>query len=62
MNRPAPAVAACRRRTLLWFPLYLLGVVTYLLASTTNGFNGLALLGSGLLIAGVLGVAREVGK
>ncbi len=61
-RRPSPAVAARRRRALVWFPLFLLGSLVYLTAYAAMGLNSLSLLGAAALIGGVVGFAAEAGK
>lgn len=61
-RRPTPAVAAQRRRILVWLPLFIAGAVVYLTASAAVGMNSLPLMGAAALIGGVVGLASEVGK
>ena len=61
-RRPSPAVAARRRRALLWFPLLVLGSFVYLAAYEAMGLNSLTMLGAAALIAGAAGLAAEAGK
>lgn len=60
-QHPTPSLAA-RRRVMVWLPLFLLGAIVYLASSASVGFNSLTLVGAAAIIAGVVGVASEVGK
>jgi hypothetical protein len=63
MKTPTAAVAARRRRTLLWLPMLALGAVLFLLGMhDTVTINGAGLVGMLLLVAGAAGFVAEVDR
>lgn len=60
---PSQRVAAQRRRTRLWLPLLVLGIlVSAAGGSMIEVFNSLDVLGLIAVVAGLLGLAKEVGR
>lgn len=63
MAAPMTRAATNRRRTRLWLPMLVLGAVATLVGDPMIiVFNSLDLLGLMLMVAGLLGFAREVDK
>lgn len=60
MNRPSAAVAANRRRVLLWIPLIIIGALAGIATGAT--INSLHLIGMALIAAGGFGFISEIGK
>ena len=61
--RPPGRVAAARRRAFLWLPMLVAGVLVSAAGDPMIvTFNGADVVSVGLMVAGLLGVASEVGK
>ncbi|RZU61765.1 hypothetical protein [Zhihengliuella halotolerans] len=60
MMRPAPAVAAHRRRALVWAPLVVTLGAIYLM--TFHLMNGATVLAAGLMLAAALGAVLDDGS